>query len=749
MTSAKHSNVIDEGELSFTIESRLLRELGERLVKQPEVAIVELIKNSYDADATECEIHYDPGTSISVVDDGTGMTLDRFTNGWMRIGTSSKESTPISTTYGRRITGEKGIGRFAVRFLGRTLHLESIAYDPQRGCRTRLVADFDWPSFDELEDLGQIKVPYVLEQVEGESRTGTTLVIEHLRAQVNDLQLQRVRTDSIGVLSPLRSLFRVSERAGDLPEDVPAGDPGFSLLIQEGDDATEEDVAASILNAYVLRATVKLYGTRLELNVYRRGHRPAYMSIVDTYPNEIGYAQADIRFFPRRKGVFAHTAIDGRRAYSWITGNSGVAVFDRDFRVQPYGSEYDDWLQLARDNARNIREPRSSIARKHFPMTAEVKADTAANWMLRLPQSAQLVGIVQVQGRRTGENQDDDSGLIASADREGFVANRAFYQLQDIVRGAVEAIAQSDRRLQQEEAEAERQKRLAAIRKETQAAVDEVRNSPSIAAGEKNRIINAITQTQELVEQHEESARERERQLEVMSLLGVVAGFMTHEFGTALQELKDAQADLRTLAYTDSSIVEIERSLDHRIKNLTEFVTYSQGYIAGSKAIPTEPYKVRPRIQQIIRVFGQYANERHIDIEVIAEKELLAPLVPVSLYNGIALNLYTNALKAVTARSGPGPRVVAFRAWNDHHSHYLEVSDTGIGIPFALHDRIFDALFTTTNTRRDPLGSGMGLGLALVRRGAAAFGGRVDVVDPPPNFVTCVRVRLPLVMGGE
>jgi signal transduction histidine kinase len=123
-------------------------------------------------------------------------------------------------------------------------------------------------------------------------------------------------------------------------------------------------------------------------------------------------------------------------------------------------------------------------------------------------------------------------------------------------------------------------------------------------------------------------------------------------------------------------------------------------------------------------------------------------MVPVSLYNGIALNLYTNALKAVTAKAGGGPRVIAFRAWNDQQWHNLEVSDTGVGIPTALRERVFDPLFTTTGSRRDPLGSGMGLGLALVQRGVTAFGGRVDVVDPPPDFVTCVRVRLPLNGGA-
>jgi signal transduction histidine kinase len=749
VTSVERSTVVEQGELSFTIESRLLRELGERLVKQPEVALVELVKNSYDADASECEIQYIFGESVSVIDDGNGMTLEQFRNGWMRIGTSAKVKTPTSQKYHRRITGEKGIGRFAVRFLGRALHLESVAYDAERGHLTRLRADFDWPSFDKYEDLGMVRVPYTLSRIDDDNGTGTTLAISLLRTQVEELRLQRVRTESIGILSPLRPLFHRQGIPGGRTARATSHDPGFSLLIQDGGDADEGDVAASILDAYVLRATIKLEGTRLELNVFRRGEPfVPYMSIVDSYTNDIAPVEADIRFFPRRKGVFAGTPIDGRRAYSWVTSNSGVTVFDRDFRVQPYGSPYDDWLLLARDAARNYREPRSSIAQAHFPMTAEVRADTASNWMLRLPQSTQLVGVVQVQGRRVGSRRDDDAGLTASADREGFVENKAFLQLQNLVRGAIEAIAQADRRLQQEEAEAERQKRLEEIRKETQDAVDQIRNSSTISPSEKNRILDTLTQTQHLFERHEERARERERQLEVMSLLGVVAGFMTHEFGTALQDLKDAQAEIHVLAGTIPELAAAEKSLAQHTKNLTDFVTYAQGYVAGSSATPDEPYKVRPRLRQVVRVFGQYASARHIEIEINADTDLLAPLVPVSLYNGIALNLYTNALKAVTARSGPGPRVIAFRAWNDHQWHFLEVSDTGIGIPAALHDRVFDALFTTTSSRRDPLGSGMGLGLALVRQGVTAFGGKVEVVDPPPEFVTCVRVRLPLAGDG-
>lgn len=310
--------VLDEGTLSFSIESRVLRELGERLVKQPEVAIVELVKNAYDADATECTVAYDPPHSVRVLDDGLGMTLKRFIDGWMRIGTSSKESVSFTDRYNRLITGEKGIGRFAVRFLGRALHLESVAYDPERKISTRLVADFDWPQFDRNEDLGNVRVPYRLEDTGGSIPTGTTLVITRLRSQVSRLDLQKVRTGSINVLTPLRSLFRQITDDDDFKqckgEQTP--DPGFLLNIKQNHEDDAIDVAAAILDGFILRARLHLSGNNVDLRVYRRGVARPYLRIVDTYPNELRKLYADIRFFPRRQGSFTNLPVDGRLAYS-------------------------------------------------------------------------------------------------------------------------------------------------------------------------------------------------------------------------------------------------------------------------------------------------------------------------------------------------------------------------------------------------------------------------------------------------
>jgi signal transduction histidine kinase len=743
MNAIKLPQLLGKGTLSFTIESRILRELGERLVKQPEIALLELVKNAYDADAPMCEIVRDVPDQILVRDSGHGMTLAAFKNGWMRVGTSSKEALITSSEYGRIITGEKGIGRFAVRFLGKALHLESVAFDPDRNVKTRLIADFDWVDFDQHEDLGQIKVPYRLVQAEDDSPTGTLLTITKLRPSAEAINLYAVRTAAIGVVTPYQSLLRPMRSKSDRGRKSGKLDPGFSLKIR-GDDEDDGDVAKDVLDNFVLRAVVELQGDRLKLAVYRRDTTNAVIDINDHYPNTIGGVYADIRFFPQRKGTFTDLPIDGRRAKTWVKDHSGVAVFDRTFRVHPYGFEFDDWLRLSADTAKRAREPRSSIAKKHFPMDEPTQQSTQLNYMLRLPYSQQLVGVVQVTGRRNKDGEDNDEGLIATADREGFVDNGAFRRLRDLIRGAIEAIASADRELQQELERAERDDLLQQLKTETQEAIREIEANPRISKEERVRIVKRLAQTQVIAEQHEERSRQRESTLEIMSLLGVVAGFMTHEFGTALDELERAQQQLMKLARRDSSFKTAAESISEHMNNLREFVTYSQGYIHGASSRPTKPYPARPRIQQVIRIFGKYAAERDISLEVNAESDVMAPLVPVSLYNGLILNLYTNALKAVTAQSGEGERRIALRAWNEQNWHYLEVSDTGIGIPTALRHRVFEPLFTTTSSNRDPLGSGMGLGLSLVKRGAEGYGGRAEVVDPPAGFTTCVRIKLPI-----
>lgn len=75
----------------FAVDSALLGELGEKLVSTVHVALAELVKNSYDADATEVQVSIVPDSAraprITVRDDGNGMSLDEVRTYWMKIGT--------------------------------------------------------------------------------------------------------------------------------------------------------------------------------------------------------------------------------------------------------------------------------------------------------------------------------------------------------------------------------------------------------------------------------------------------------------------------------------------------------------------------------------------------------------------------------------------------------------------------------------------------------------------------------------
>src|SRR5574341_1972488 len=177
-----------EDDLYFKIDSRLLLQLGEKLVTNRAVALAELVKNSYDADATHVRVSLTnikkPGGTIIVDDNGSGMPLSAFRNTWMRIATIDKEKNPISQKYKRQKAGEKGIGRFACRRISKRLRIKSIAIT-EDGHKEELSAFFDWTAFSPGSDVDKIPVKYSTKPVDDKIPTGTTLILEDTKDSWN------------------------------------------------------------------------------------------------------------------------------------------------------------------------------------------------------------------------------------------------------------------------------------------------------------------------------------------------------------------------------------------------------------------------------------------------------------------------------------------------------------------------------------------------------------------------------------
>ena len=226
-------------DINFTVDAALLRELGARLVGQPHIALAELIKNSYDADARHVRLTF-TNDRIVIEDDGHGMSFDDFVNRWMRIGTTHKKDGESSPELGRTLTGSKGVGRLATQLLARRIRVESVGlrdpglrgYENRRAAKVKQLAlqveaDVDWGDVDEEDELTEITVPVEKTRnrstfVDG-SHCGTRLVLEDLVADW-DAASFRALAQEIWVLQPPFAVPRDQAESFEIELLTPHGD---------------------------------------------------------------------------------------------------------------------------------------------------------------------------------------------------------------------------------------------------------------------------------------------------------------------------------------------------------------------------------------------------------------------------------------------------------------------------------------------------------------------------------------------
>jgi signal transduction histidine kinase len=737
--------VLKVGQVAFQAEGRLLQELGERLVASPEVALVELIKNAYDADSPSCEVRIaENNNALVIADQGHGITFDEFVGKWMRIATASKVTERVSRSYKRRLTGAKGIGRFAVRYLGDHLTLISIAADPDLKLKTKLTAVFDWPKIDLLADISNAKVDYTLEQIEPEAQTGTVLEVRRLKTSTDFTGEKSLRSNVLRIVTPLQGLdpgrFKSAHRGSGT-------DPGFRVLLPGGGEEGKADIdlAKLVLENYWARLRVELKGKHLAFNVWFSSSKAPKTLEVDVSTSLSAGFIADIRYFPRRKGVFSGKKVNGRIAWQWVRDNHGVAVVDHGFRIIPYGYEFDDWLHLDLDKAHSERDWRSKIAREHFQIPATVRQRPALNPALYLPYNYQLVGAIFVESKppTIGQSTKD---LVPSMDREGFLKNEAFDQLVDFVRAGVEFLAYQDKRELDRILASEARKAAQTLKDDVRGAIEYIKRSPTLTAPDKARITKAYSQLANRIEEVEEYNVKARQSLMTMSLLGVVAGFMTHENKSLVFEMEKAVKIVTSLAKKHPALEETAGELDQRLRAFKGQLQYAQMFLDGVRKDDAVRMSAAGQIRYLLKRFEGFAKDHGIGVTFDVSAEVETPALPPAAYSGVLLNLYTNALKAVlaVASSIRHPKI-AIKAWNEKGMHSLEVCDNGVGIPPGLEKRIWDPLYTTTSDTGNPLGSGMGLGLTLVKQVVEEMGGKIKLIDaPPPGFKTCFRVDFPL-----
>lgn len=176
----------------FTVDTHLFRELGELLVGRDSTALIELIKNSYDADATEVvvvgnQVDDTEFGNIVIADDGVGMDSLQFETGFLRIASRLKdEGNRRSLTFGRHFTGAKGIGRLAAHKLARHIRvLSSARQNVGESAANSIDATIDWDKVEACVTLDDVAAADAISinaiPATGATTAGTTIQLSGLR----------------------------------------------------------------------------------------------------------------------------------------------------------------------------------------------------------------------------------------------------------------------------------------------------------------------------------------------------------------------------------------------------------------------------------------------------------------------------------------------------------------------------------------------------------------------------------------
>jgi anti-sigma regulatory factor (Ser/Thr protein kinase) len=400
-------------ELNFQPKARLLLQLGDQLIRNESIALLELIKNAYDAYASKVRISMknieQPEIGeIIIEDDGWGMNSDIIKNVWMQPGSDYKYKIVQSLKNaepGFRIPiGEKGIGRFGAHKLGYIINLTSKATDSKEVC-----LEIDWREFEKDDLLNNIKVNLIERDIPKhftDSKTGTCIKISALK--------------QIWQRGTVRDLYRAVTSLSSPFDDVDSFKVYFSLDKQEWltNLFSFEDVKDSALyyaeaiieNNKIIKLNYEFrpWDTMDKLNERKECYNDIRMVKeiddeitggnktvdIDLSSFKIGRVSFKILIFDRTPKILSLGVSDKKGLKEYLDNNGGIRVFRDGIRVYDYGEPDNDWLNL---DIRRVNRPGITISNNI------------------------IIGAVYLD-RKTS------MALVENTNREGFVENEAYME---------------------------------------------------------------------------------------------------------------------------------------------------------------------------------------------------------------------------------------------------------------------------------------------------------------------------------
>lgn len=721
--------------LPFTIDSHLLQELGERLVGRHYIALAELVKNAYDADANNCEIVVSED-EIEVWDDGHGMTFRQFRDFWMRIGTTNKLQQHHSRVYGRPLTGSKGIGRLAVQFLSREVGI--ITTSSGDGAQT-VHASVNWDDAVNAGELTKAKAKYALsdgvETYAKGSRTGTKIVLKRLNHDWS--------AEAADGSSPLRDLARevwmlqapLAEPVGD----EEGGADSFRIELIAFDEDMEQEFREQ------LAKVLDLWDARIEGHI-RDGAKTRVCQIVvgfrdgDSYEAAIPFkggvvdtCDFEIRVFKLWGKQPGGITVDDARSYFREFG--GVHVYDGGFRLPFYGIEQ-DWLGIQSDHAHRLSVSKLLPRELNIPLA-----------MHDLPTSERLFGVVNVNTAREMQQagakaKREGDFLKINIGRDRLVDNPAYRELKRVVRWSIDYYAtryqlRQDREISRLRPSEPSQPKLKRLRQTIAEVGSEL---PPVL---HKKLVREVDDYYESVESENLYAGKQAALLAPLAAAGLASLGYEHESNRLVRRLERL---VRRLGNVDGRPAS-KQELDEVVRDLQKWVEQYRAMRSLFSSLTQEEdredvrrLRLKPTVKIVLRNTRPLLTRIDTEVEEMPD-ELLLPLGTMADWQALLQNVLTNASNATLDSTAKLVRISGGQMGRGRN--YLQVSDTGIGVERQDSSRLFEPFerrIDVSEERRSLGLAGMGFGLTIVRMICETRHCEYGFVEPESGFATTFRM---------
>ena len=703
-------------DLKYIIEdSAIIELLGIQSFTNKESAILELVKNSFDARATELSIKITP-LSIVITDNGIGMDKQAFLSNWLYVGKSNKTYQIVDCNGKKRVlAGSKGIGRFALARLGQTIKLQSL-----KNGATAIVWETNWEK-NYLNEDESFKQP------------GSTFTISKLRdkwtkseAEKLASYLGRVYNDTVMIIKLYYEDTEIF--ISKLFENPRIGQNYVSDIILKY-SCKEKKLQINIDSDEFL-PEAKKYCKEIDLNRYLKT-----VDMLLELKNLIEYQDKDLNELLDNIGDFSgrfffsiNRSLRGdeeKFLYKYIflkeRYESGIILYRNSFSISSYeGSK--DWLCLSQ------RARKSPAAATH----------PTGTWRVR---ENQLSGFVRIDKEKNKKLQD-------LANRQGLDENDYYKLLIDIIHVGISCFERYRQSIIRSIDKKNKEKEEACFKKAN--IINSLLKNPqkllTLSDEEKQELLNEIKQNEEEKKEYQQQNKRNEeryrydvRLLNVLASSGLRATSIAHDLRNDRNILSD-NYDFIVTALKEYDLWDILNSPEHTkllYKNVPEMLKKNKD--VGSKIIvfmDTMLEEIEKRqfvaafynISELMeKVIKRWKNDYSwIEIQLDIDKNLKY-WIPEDIINVIFDNLILNT---VQQNDSLNSIEIAISILKQENSLYISYKDKGVGLDKKYLNDPRRILAPHETTRPN----GHGLGMWIVNNTIDMTGGIISEIQGKNGF---------------